>query len=307
MATVVNINTNYVGEVAGDIIGKAFAEADTIARGLITVNTNVTSKVYLRRIDVVSNPKDFACGFTPSGTVDLAERILEPKKLMIADEFCKEDFRQVWDQAKMGASAWNDNFEALDESKAFVAEVLGSVAEVTDEDIWNGDGDVDGHFEGFIPKFEADASVIKVVGTEITQDNVVEEIQKLLNAVPKGLRRQKDLVLAVSIDVETAYENKLINAGILNGMGGEGNPLKIGKRSLEAINGLPDNTMVVYRKPNLKFGTGLEADFNEVRIKDMDETDLSGMIRYKMVYSAGTQYHRGDQIVFYSPAATPSV
>ena len=57
--------------------------------------------------------------------------------------------------------------------------------------------------------------------------------------------------------------------------------------------------MVVYERKNLFFGTGLLADHNEIRMKDMDESDLSGQVRYKMVYTAGVQYANSDEIVYY--------
>jgi len=76
--------------------------------------------------------------------------------------------------------------------------------------------------------------------------------------------------------------------------------LRYGNYVLEIVNGLPDSTMVVYQKKNLYFGTGLLSDHNEIRIKDMDDTDLSGTVRYKMVYTAGVQYVRGAEIVLYT-------
>jgi hypothetical protein len=134
----------------------------------------------------------------------------------------------------------------------------------------------------------------------ITASNVVAEMQKASNAVPVALRRKADLVFAISADVAQAYNNALITAGINNGLGGQGQELYLGMYKLEIINGLPANTMVIYQKKNLYFGTGLLSDHNEVRIKDMDETDLSGTVRYKMVYTAGVQYVRGSEVVLYT-------
>ena len=48
--------------------------------------------------------------------------------------------------------------------------------------------------------------------------------------------------------------------------------------TLTEIKGLNANTMVAYAKSNVTFVTGLMADHNEIKIKDMDETDLSGTI-----------------------------
>ena len=46
------------------------------------------------------------------------------------------------------------------------------------------------------------------------------------------------------------------------------------------------------------------ADHNDIRVKDMDESDLSGMVRYKMVYTAGVQYVNPAEIIWYLSTAT---
>jgi len=300
MATETTVNSSYAGTVAGEIIGKAFKEADTIQKGLVTILPNIPVKQVIRKIDYGNGRTDYSCGFTPAGSVTLDEVILEPKKIKNEAELCKEDFRNVWDTASMGFSAHNDNMP-VDEEQALLVEILADTAQATDSDIWVGDATDDGHFDGFIPLFLGDATVIDVASpATITASNVVAEMQKASNAVPVALRRKTDLVFAISADVAQAYNNALITAGINNGMGGQGQELYLGMYKLEIINGLPANTMVIYQKKNLYFGTGLLSDHNEVRIKDMDETDLSGTVRYKMVYTAGVQYVRGAEVVLYT-------
>lgn len=300
MATSVTVNSNYNGTVAGEIVGKAFKEADTIAKGLVTVLPNIPVKTSIRKIDYGNGRQDFSCGFTPAGSVTLAEVVLEPKKIKNEAEICKEDFRNVWDTATMGFSAHNDNMP-VDEEQALLVEILADTAQATDANIWTGDATNDGEFDGFIPLWLADATVIDVATPVApTKANVIAEIESVLDAVPIALRRKTDLVFGVSPDVALAYTQALVGAGISNGLGGADMPLMYGTYKLEVINGLPPATMVVYQKKNLYFGTGLLSDHNEVRIKDMDETDLSGTVRYKMVYTAGVQYVRGNEIVLYT-------
>ena len=299
MATSVTVNSNYNGTVAGEIVGKAFKEADTIAKGLVTVLPNIPVKTSIRKIDYGNGRQDFSCGFTPAGSVTLAEVVLEPKKIKNEAEICKEDFRNVWDTASMGFSAHNDNMP-VDEEQALLVEILADTAQATDANIWTGDATNDGEFDGFIPLWLLDATVVDVTATTITASNVVAEMQKVATAVPIALRRKTDLVFAISPDVAQFYNNALITAGVNNGLGGQGNDLYLGMYKLEIVNGLPANTMTIYQKKNLYFGTGLLSDHNEVRIKDMDETDLSGTVRYKMVYTAGVQYVRGNEIVLYT-------
>lgn len=300
MSTSVTVNSNYNGTVAGEIVGKAFKEADTIAKGLVTVLPNIPVKTSIRKIDYGNGRQDFSCGFTPAGSVTLNEVVLEPKKIKNEDEICKEDFRNVWDTATMGFSAHNDNMP-VDEEQALLVEILADTAQATDANIWTGDATNDGEFDGFIPLWLADATVIDVA-TPIApaKATIIAEIESVLDAVPIALRRKTDLVFAVSPDVALAYTQALVSAGINSGFGGADMELRYGTYKMEVINGLPPATMVVYQKKNLYFGTGLLSDHNEVRIKDMDETDLSGTVRYKMVYTAGVQYVRGNEIVLYT-------
>lgn len=299
MATTTTVNSSYAGTVAGEIVGKAFKEADTIERNLVTVLPNIPVKQVIRKIDYGNGRQDYSCGFAPSGSVTLNEVVLEPKKIKNEAELCKEDFRNVWDTASMGFSAHNDNMP-VDEESALLVEILADTAQATDANIWTGDATNDGEFDGFIPKFLDDATVIDVTAVAVTKANVISKIEAVMSAVPVALRRKTDLVFAVSNDVALFYQQALVSAGISNGLGGNDMQLRYGNYVLEIVNGLPESTMVVYQKKNLYFGTGLLSDHNEVRIKDMDDTDLSGTVRYKMVYTAGVQYVRGNEIVLYT-------
>ncbi len=304
MATNLTVNSNYVGQVAGEIVGASFKEADTIGKNLVTVLPDVDFQVSLRKISYSNGRTDYSCGFTPEGAVTLSEKLVTPKKIKNEQEICKEDLRQIWSSASMGFSAHNDNLPK-DVEAALLNEILGDTAEATDADIWQGDASNDGSFDGFTTLFAADAGIIKAgngitsLGAAVTKATVVAEIEKVLNAIPVSLRRKKDLVIGVSNDIALAYQQALVSAGISNGLGGADMELRYGSYKLEVINGLADNTFVVYQVKNLYFATGLMADHNEIRIKDMDESDLTGMVRFKMVYTAGVQYVNPSEIIWY--------
>ena len=304
MATTVTVNSNYAGNVAGEIIGKAFKEADTLAKGLVTVLPDIDSQQSIRLIEYANGRQDYSCGFTPAGAITLSEKVLAPKKIKNENDICKEDLRQIWSAASMGFSAHNDQAPA-DVEAALLGEILMDTAQATDKDIWQGDATNAGEFNGFIKAFTADGSVIKAnngittVGAAVTKANVISEFEKVLDAIPVSLRRKTDLVYGVSPDIALYFEQALVAAGISNGLGGDSKELRYGSRVLTVINGLPDNTFVVFQRKNLFFGTGLMSDHNMVKVKDMDESDLSGNVRYKMVYTAGVQYANSEEIVGY--------
>jgi len=298
MATTVSVTSNYAGKEAGAIVGQAFKEADTIAKGFVTTFENINYKLNLRKIELTGGKRAYSCGHVPSGAITLSEKVLEPIKFKDDFEVCKEDFRAQWSEESMGSSAHNDN-APKDIMDAILVEKLAQTAQELDFNIWNGDSTDTTEFDGFLKLFLADADVIDVdLSAATTEANVEAQLKQALTAVPVALRR-KDLRIGVSSDVAQAYNFYLISKGISNGLGGDANTImKFGKYTIEELNGLPDSTMVIAEPKNLIFGTGLLADHNEVRLVDQDETLLNGKVIGTMVYNAGVQYYNGEEIVW---------
>lgn len=305
MPTTVTSQSNYSGKEAGKIIGKAFNEATTLKSGFITLVPNVNYKLNLRKIELTGGRRAYSCGFIPAGAITLSEKVLEPKKFVDDFEVCKEDFRNQWNDGDLGESAWNDGDMKVI-MDAIIAEKLAQEAEALETNIWQGDDANTTEFDGFIKLFDADEDIITVDGTEITEDNVLAEIKKVKAAVPVALRK-KNVRIGVSPDIANAYNDLLLTKGIMNGLGGDANAtIKLGKYTLEELPGLPENTMVAALPENLVFGTGLQADHNEIRIVNSDEINLDGKFKGSMVYNAGVEYYNPEEIVYYRVEA-PSV
>ena len=304
MATNVTVNSNYAGKEAGAIIGKAFKEADTLRLNLLTVAENINFKLNMRKIQYTNGTVAYSCGFTPEGAVNLSEKVLEPLKFKTPIQVCKEDFRQTWSEDLEGASAHNNNL-ASDIEGAIMTEMLAEHAERIDAQIWAGDSSNTGEFDGLIKLFTADSDVIKPVGLgAIDESNVEANLKLALAAIPVAIRR-KDLVVAVSPDVFQAYTFALISKGISNGLGGEDKQAKFGKYTLTEVNGLPDNTICIFEKKNIVFGTGLVGDHNELKMVDEDEIGLlTGFVRGTMVYNAGVQFYNGEEIIYFDATVT---
>jgi len=303
MATTVTVTSNYAGKEAGEIVGQAFKEADTIAKGFVTVFPNVNFKLNLRKIVLTGGKREYTCGHVPAGAITLSEKVLEPKKFKDDFEICKEDFRAQWSEETMGASAHNDN-APKDIMDAIMVEKLAQTAEELDDNIWNGDATNADEFDGFLKLFLADAEVVDVdLASPVTEANIEANLKLALAAIPVELRR-KSLKIGVSSDIFQIYTFFLISKGLANGLGGDANTgMKIGKYTLEEINGLPAETIVIAEPKQLIFGTGLLADHNEVRLVDQDDTLLNGKIIGTMVYNAGVQYYNGAEIVWARPIA----
>ena len=311
MATTTSVSSNYAGKVAGGIIGQSFKQGDTLRLGLLTVAENVNYKMNLRKIAYADGTQDYSCGFAPDGTITLSEKVLTIEKLMNDIQVCKEDFRQTWSEDQEGASASNPNL-ASDIGEAIMMEVLASQSEKVDTDIWTGLAATAGEFTGLIEQFTADGSVVKAnngivpSGNAITEATVLAELKLALNAVPVEIRR-KDLTVAVSPDVFQAYWFLQTNNSIANDGNGELKQVRFGRYTLTEVNGLPDNTIVIFEKKNVVFATGLQSDFNQIAVVDEDEIGLlSGQVRMKMVYGAAVGYYNSDDIVWYLSTTTPA-
>lgn len=303
MATTTTVSSNYAGKAAGEIIGAAFREADTLRLNLVTVAENVNYKMNLRKIAYTNGTTDYSCGFVPEGAVTLSEKVLEIEKLMNPIQVCKQDFRQTWSEDSMGASASNPNAPA-DIMEAISMELLASQAEKIDTDIWTGLAATAGEFAGLIEQFAADGAVVKAnngitaIGAPTTEANVEANLKAALAAVPVAIRR-KDLTVAVSPDVFQAYSFYLISKGIANDGNTEAKQMRFGRYTVTEVNGLPDNTIVVFEPKNVVFATGLQSDMNELSMVDEDSIGLlTGQVRGKLVYGAAVGYYNSEDIVW---------
>ena len=298
MATTTNITTNFVGEVAGEYIAKMIQEANTISENLITVRPNVVSPEFVRKIQTADGFVDYACGWNPSGSTTLTERELTPKKIKWDSEFCKEDFRSLWTAQEMGFSAHNDNLPAT-ELAAILADYGRRVARKIDVDIWEGNN-ADGNLAGIIPALVADADVIDVAAPQvITSTNVEAQVGNFFDAIPDEVLESDGIVYGVSTNVIRALRRAYGTQARSNGTFLNPSEFEFEGYILTEVKALNANTMVAYNKNQVFFGTGLLSDINEVKIKDMDEVDLSGQVRMKLVMTGGVQYAYGAEIVLY--------
>ena len=304
MATTTNVSSNYAGTAAGEIIGAAFKEGDTLSANVLTIAENVNYKFNLRKIAYADGTVDYTCGFAPAGTITLSEKVIAPKKVKNDFDVCKEDFRQTWSEPSEGASASNPN-APQDIMEAISAEVLASQAAKVDDDIWTGLNATAGEIgDGFLVQFAADGDVIKAnngitaIGAATTEANVEANLKAALAAIPTALRR-KDVNVMVSANVWQAYMFYLTSKGIAwNGDTSEKRMGFAGYTLIE-IQGLPDDTIICAERKNLVFATGLQADHNDLSLVDEDSIGLlTGNVRGKIVYNGGVGYYNSDEIVW---------
>ena len=316
MPTNTSITTTYAGEFAGKYISAALLSASTIENGGIEVKPNIKYKEVIKKIATDDVLKDATCDFDPTSTVTLTERIIQPEEFQVNLQLCKKDFRSDWEAVEMGVSA----FDSLPPSFAdfLIAHVAAKVAQKNETNIWSGVTANAGEFDGLVTLATADGDVVDVDGASIaaggvTAANVIDEMGKVVDAIPDTLYGKEDLNLYVSQNVARAYVRALggfAAAGLgANGTNAQGTQwfnngsLSFDGVSIFVANGLGSNFMMAAEKSNLYFGTGLLSDINEVKVIDMADIDGSQNVRVVMRLLAGVQYGIGSDIVLYTPVA----
>jgi hypothetical protein len=271
----------------------------------------------VKRLELDGIVKDGSCDFADTSTLTLTERILQPKELQVNLELCKKDFRSDWDAIQMGYSA----FDSLPSSfqDYLITYVAGKVAQKNEQNIWGGSL-ADGSFDGYATLLSTDAALPtaqEVTGITVTAANVVEELGKVVDAIPSSLYGREDLHIYVAQNVFRAYKRSLggfqSQGQGANGFMAQGNNQDINIQYFDGVkifmaNGLSSNTMIATTKDNLWFGTGLMSDAQEVKVLDMADLDGSQNVRVIMRFTAGVQYGVVEDIVTYGivNAANPA-
>ena len=310
MSTTTSITSSYSGEFAGKYIAAALLSGSTIENGGIEVKPNVKYKSVIKKAATDANIiKDATCDFTATGTVTLSERILQPEEFQVNLQFCKQDFQSDWEAVQMGYSAY-DNLPPKF-SDFIIGHVAGLVAEKTEQNIWEGVNANAGEHDGLVTLALADADVIDVtaVGGGVDASNVIDELGKIVDAIPSAIYGKEDLYLYVSSNIARAYVRALGGFGSsglgANGVNNQGTQwwnngaLTFDGVKLFVAQGLNDDTAMAAQKSNLYFGTGLLSDHNEVKLLDMSDLDGSQNVRCIMRYTSGVQYGIGSDIVLY--------
>lgn len=313
MPTTNNITTTYSGEARDKFISAALLMSNTIENGGVEVRTQVKYKEVVRKLEIDGIVKDGTCDFTPTSTLTMTERILEPKEFQVNLILCKKDYRSGWDSMSMGASA----HDSLPPSFAdyLVAYVASKVAQKNELNIWQGVDANEGEFDGFVTKLTVDAGLPaanEVTGIAITAANVIDELGKVVDAIPTRLYGKEDFSIYVPQNVFRAYVRALGGFGAA-GLGAAGTDAKGtqwysgGGLMFDGVpmfmaNGLPSNVIVAAERSNLFFGTGILDDHAEVKVIDTSETLGDQNVRVVMRFTAGVQYGNVEDIVTYGIA-----
>ena len=294
------LSTTFAGREAAGYIRAAFLSNESLAA--VTFKENIEYKQVVRKLVDDITFANATCDFTPTGTIALTERILTLEKFQVQRVVCKNDYLNDWN----ALSEQNNQLHAS-LADAIIANIMAGIAARNEVVMWQGVNATAGEYAGFETLFLADGTVLDVSSPEaITSANVIEEMARLVLTLPVRVRRATEKpVIAVSSNVAEAFRTAILGLG-----GGsylyQGETVKMtwqGQYDIIECPGMSDDTMAMFQKSNLWFGTNLLDQWNTVAVLDMYDKDLSDNVRFACSFFAGVQYGFGAEIAFYQYTA----
>ena len=126
------------GIAAEPIIEEILFENQTIAKGLVTFETDVKAETIFTEASATATLQEFVCGVpTSAGELSAFDSVVTPKKAMFYQEFCPDNLRFSRFKRDMAAGAWNNM------SSEFERVVIGGIyakkmALALENEFWNG-------------------------------------------------------------------------------------------------------------------------------------------------------------------------
>ena len=294
------ITSNYAGKVFGEYISAALKEAKSL-EGL-TVLENIKYKENIRKMDGASLVTDAGCSFVSAGTLTMTEAVLEPKNMQINLDICKGKLLSGWEAEEMKAGSFNRTAPSFDQ---YVLAYFGEIiADSVEGSIWTGAAANNGQFEGFLTAttgaFAVNGNVVSNAATgAYTAANVIENLQKLVAAIPANVYGRDDLRIYMNMKTYRFYISAISTLGYVNAynMNGDYVPVFEGI-TIQPCPGMPDNQMVAAETSNLFFGTDLISDMGaSIKMLDMSNLDGSDNLRVVAKFSGGVQVGIGADVV----------
>ena len=314
LATTTSITTTYAGEFAGEYIAAALLSASTIDDGGVTVKANIAFKEVIKKLSTDALVMSASCDFDPTSTVTLTERIIQPVELQVNLQLCKYDFVNDWEAQSMGYGLGQVLPPKF--SDFMIAHVAAEVAQSTELNIWQGDTGAGSNnsFDGFEKLIAAAVTATDipagqiVTGTTLSATNIVDELSKVVDAIPASLYGKEDLFIYIGSAAAKYYVQALGGFGA-SGLGANGvqnmgtqwwnnGSLTINGVKIFVAPGMSANKMYAAQRSNLYFGTGLLNSNQEVKVLDMSNLDASNNVRMVMRFTSGVQFGTFDIVSY---------
>lgn len=273
-----------------------------------TVIPNVTKDALISKfmgVDDILQEDARDCSWNPSEGQTMGEKTVSVKNWTVETEICLEKLdnlrsRQIFESDGINSDMPENVFEA------YRNDILRSVG-LSIEKLAFGNG-----MNSLVTKLAADSDVVKVQGTTLTAQNILEEIEKAIDSIPEAVYQDAyfdnargGAKLFVSIKAARLLRKAAGTAPTDNNVLQPRLSAKDGKYFFDEVEIVPvaslaADTMVAASKANIVFLTNLLEETTQLDIERGKSIPDRNKLYGYMDFRGAFDYVFGDEIVLYA-------
>lgn len=300
-------NTTYTGKDALEFYSKALLEG--ASKATFRVIPGVKSLIKMPRYDAGNVIKDAGCTWSPSGEGTLSQKSMSVCAKDIQLELCTTTFENNFLGELLRPGHNTGEVAPSDFIDYMLLQVGKKVQNDLEIAVWQGDEDSETYpqniCDGLLLKMAADAGVLDATpAADINLGNVIAEITKVYNLIPKTIINNPDLKIYVSDYIYKLYQQAIATASAEAYYVGAKEPNYLGI-PLHWSPGMPDATMVAAVSTNIVLLTDLLSDEEQLNIIPQAGVTGTRTVRIAGGFKFGVDYLISEEVVLYS-GNTPS-
>lgn len=307
-------NSNYNGEVLETLYTVLGVGNEIGKKGACTFLPSIAKKKSLPKLSRSTRPIGTYTSGAPSTdtvTTTYAERSIDPKNMMVYEEFIPEEFQDVWEAFQSVG-----DFTNLELNQRLMMAIFDlyadGIGEHMSELFFQGDTGSGtatlAYFNGLITRASADANVVKPTPAgNITAANFFDILAACWLAVPDKFIDDPDFFFAVNTTdyklMQTANtELKKDFVGVF----GQSLETMYQTNKIQHFTGMPQHHIVGYKvnaseaRSNAFLGSWVNPDQESVRVDRVSNSSDTWFIRINL--KSDMNYRESSEIVLYEPS-----
>ncbi len=293
----------YVEQRRLPFIKKAVLGAQTLRHTLLQTDIKTSAALNLLNTQVAFQDGS-TCGFTPQGTTNLSQRMINTGWIKVNMDWCDKDLLDYWTQYEVRMTVEDHNLPFEEE---FVADIIRHVNAMLEKAIWQGDTASEdpnlARFDGFLKILNA-ASAGTIKATWPAGASAYEKVQAVAAAIPTAVLAQGNTQIFVGSDMLRQVLQDMVKLNYYHYTAGEGasNEYRLPATDIRVIgvDGLDGTGAVIGgARQNFIFGTDLVNNREDFKLWYSQDSELH---KFKMLFNAGVQVAYPDEIVVGSEA-----
>jgi phosphotransferase system HPr-like phosphotransfer protein len=273
------------------------------------VFTGIKNKQEISYISSSSPVKAYTDAFSSSDSMTIDKRTLQPGKFKINEQFGSSELEVLFQNSSLSAGVGNVmGLGALE--GAIVDHLTKQLSKQLDKIMFQSTGNTSANtayseITGLMTRGVADNSTVKVSANTLTKSNVLDEIEKVYNAISDDAK-DGEVKIFVSEKTYGFYKQALAGLGLFNGVQST-DPSVIGtslyydsRVEIVPTVGMANNKMFATAKENLFVGLDTELDYTNLRFIDLRNTTGDNYLRIVGDFSIDINYGDSTAVVIYN-------